>query len=90
MFPGPESGDNTSLEHALSHIKYYLQITNNTSVRISNKTQKQWNSELETLLKDKKFRNIIQRLINIDNTEVALKNLLVLNLVRNFCKQLMK
>lgn len=82
LFPGPESSDISNLKHALDHIEYYLKISN-PAENISMKAKKQWNSELETLLKDKKFANVIQRLVDIDNSEVTLKNLLV-NLVRSF------
>lgn len=79
LFAGTESSDQgpLDLDHALKHIEYYFRIPNNASVKISAKLKKQWNTDLEILLKEKKFRNIIQRLIDIDSTEVSLKNLLV-------------
>lgn len=81
LFPGPEliNEGTSNLEHALSHIEYYLTISN-PSTKISTKAKKQWNSEVETLLQEKKFKNVIQRLVDIDNSEVTLKNLLVFNL----------
>lgn len=87
LFPGPENDNNPTsyLAHALNHIEYYLNIPNNAKVKISTKVKKQWNMELETLLRDRKFEKIIQRVLSIDNTEVALKNLLVCKL-KVFCK----
>lgn len=79
LFPGPETSTekNSNLDHALNHIEHYLKIPNKTNVKISEKAKKQWNCDLETIIQDKKFRKIIQRLVHIDNTEATLKNLLV-------------
>lgn len=78
LFPGPEIvSKTTDLEHAISHINYYLKIDNSTNSKILTKMKKEWNLNLDALLENKKFRNIIERLVDVDNSEAALKNLLV-------------
>ncbi|CAH1968230.1 unnamed protein product [Acanthoscelides obtectus] len=63
---------------AVNKIEYYLKLPEgNKKLQINTAVAKQWNRNLNNLLKEKKFRNVIQRLIDLDNSEAMLKDFLV-------------
>lgn len=77
LYPGPEEGRTSELDFALGRIKWYLSIPDKSSLKLSSSAKKQWNTTLEILLSDKKFKNIIQRLIDLELNENILKNILI-------------
>lgn len=68
-----------SLDYALEKLEYYLIISENFGYKINPEVKNKWNSNVHNILKDKKFKNIIQRLVEIDTSERTLKNILVNN-----------
>ncbi|KAJ8960326.1 hypothetical protein NQ318_004060, partial [Aromia moschata] len=77
LFPC-DNGDNTesTLDRTLKRIEYYLLIPEKSKVNINSATKKHWNKNVKALLEEKKFKNAIQRLVDIDLNERTLKNIL--------------
>ncbi|KAJ8985937.1 hypothetical protein NQ317_010694 [Molorchus minor] len=75
LFPCDENINIEShLDHMLKRIEYYLMIPED--LKMNSMIKKQWNTDLKNLLVDKKFKNVIQRLADIDLNERTLKNIL--------------
>nr|CAH7713286.1 unnamed protein product [Callosobruchus chinensis] len=73
-----QTSKSDGLDAALDRIEDYLRLPEESmKLKINNAAAKQWNKNLTNLLKDKKFKNVIQRLIDIDNSEAMLKDFLV-------------
>ncbi|VEN35683.1 unnamed protein product [Callosobruchus maculatus] len=73
-----QTSKSDALEDVLRKIEDYLRVPEGSVKLKTNDTlTKQWNKSLTNLLKDKKFKNVIQRLIDIDNSESMLKDFLV-------------
>ncbi|XP_050297559.1 origin recognition complex subunit 4 [Anthonomus grandis grandis] len=78
LYSGPEEKSEISdIDFALNRIKWYLEIPNKAEIKISTIVRDQWNSHIQSLIVDKKFRNVIERLIDIDLNENMLRNILV-------------
>ncbi|XP_018577250.1 origin recognition complex subunit 4 isoform X2 [Anoplophora glabripennis] len=82
LYPCKEDCDYISrLEHTLTKIEYYLSLPEDMKFKINSTLKKQWNKTLKGLLADKKFRAVIQRLVDIDLNERTLKNILNLEII---------
>ncbi|CAH1116523.1 unnamed protein product [Phaedon cochleariae] len=77
LFPDSDVQEDYTLECKIKQIEGYLMLPEvKSEININNNIRKNWNSHLDSLLGDKKFRNIIQRLVDIDISRIALKNFL--------------
>ncbi|CAG9763710.1 unnamed protein product [Ceutorhynchus assimilis] len=79
LYPGPEENSEISdLDFALDRLKYYLEIplSEKNLAKTSSTVKKKWNTSIQTLLNDKKFKNIIQRLTDLELNENILKLIL--------------
>ncbi|XP_060520688.1 origin recognition complex subunit 4 [Cylas formicarius] len=78
LYPGVEETDQVSnLDYALERIRHYIKLPDEIRFESLNGTKNQWNSKIDVLLKDKKFRNIIQRLVDLDLNERTLRTILI-------------
>lgn len=78
IYPGPEDESKINqLDSVLVHIKWYLEIPYKARIKISENRRKEWNQALDLLLKDKKFKNIIQRLIDLELNFNSIKHFLL-------------
>ncbi|CAH0551731.1 unnamed protein product [Brassicogethes aeneus] len=75
LFPGQEDENKSNLDLYLEKIEYYLKLPG--SLKISAASKKAWNSNLEDIMNEKKFKNILQRIIDIDLSVHTLKNILI-------------
>lgn len=64
-------------EFALNRFAWYLELPPNSPVGITSKARDAWNLSVQELLKNKKFRAIAERMINLELSEQILKNALV-------------
>nr|XP_023016496.1 origin recognition complex subunit 4 isoform X2 [Leptinotarsa decemlineata] len=77
LFPGIENEEQSDLEHMLSKLEQYLLIPEKSDVKISMAVKKQWNADIKSLLNDKKFKSLMQRLSEIDISERTLRHILI-------------
>uniref|UniRef100_A0A6P7GXK2 Origin recognition complex subunit 4 n=1 Tax=Diabrotica virgifera virgifera TaxID=50390 RepID=A0A6P7GXK2_DIAVI len=76
LVPGLADPDK-ALEYMLDRVRYYLVLPDKCHSDISKSVKKNWNETVNKLVKDKKFKQLIQRLADIDVNESTLKNILV-------------
>nr|CAI5822513.1 unnamed protein product [Callosobruchus analis] len=67
-----------ALQVTLNKIEQYLRLPEDSiKLKINSSLIKQWSKNLTNLVNDKKFKNVIQRLTDIDNSDAMLKDFLV-------------
>ncbi|XP_970921.2 origin recognition complex subunit 4 [Tribolium castaneum] len=66
------------LDQRLARLQKYFLVPIQQSLNIVPSFKKQWNSSVHTLLKDRNFKSLMQRLIDLDLSERSLKNILLL------------
>lgn len=71
-----ENSGISNLEHTLSRIETYLKLPEG-KLKVSKQVIQAWNKDLQLLLKNKKFKNCIQRIVDVDLSERSVKNILV-------------
>ncbi|XP_050502687.1 origin recognition complex subunit 4 isoform X2 [Diabrotica virgifera virgifera] len=76
LVPGLADPDK-ALEYMLDRVRYYLVLPDKCHSDISKSVKKNWNETVNKLVKDKKFKQLIQRLADIDVNESTLKNILI-------------
>ncbi|XP_072382654.1 origin recognition complex subunit 4 isoform X1 [Diabrotica undecimpunctata] len=77
LVAGP-TDPNKALEYMLDRVRYYLVLPDKCRSDLSKSFKKNWNETIvEKLIKDKKFKQLIQRLVDIDVNESTLKNILI-------------
>lgn len=80
LFPGHSKDNKSSFELRTQRVKQLLTYTDNLTKEDSKKfgsDVKQWNKDIENLVKDKKFLDTMQQMYDITVDERDLKNLLV-------------
>lgn len=80
MFLGKDDDDDekrTELEYRLERLRHFLLIPKITDFKFTGSFRKEWNADIEMLLKKKNFKNLMERLLDIDLSERLLKNILV-------------
>ncbi|XP_025833386.1 origin recognition complex subunit 4 [Agrilus planipennis] len=65
-----------NLDHRINCILNYLQISKNDT-SLNKNVIKNWNNHLLVITEDKNFKNLMQRLLDIDLTERSLKTILI-------------
>jgi hypothetical protein len=75
LFLGEESGNN--LDHRLERLQQFLLIPSDAKLDVTPSFKKLWNNHIDLLLRDKNFKNAMQRLLDLDLSEKSLKNILV-------------
>lgn len=65
------------LDYAIQVISRHLRLPHKGWNFISKEKQEEWNNDLKLFLENKKFKAILQRIIDINNTEAIIKNILV-------------
>ncbi|KAK4884660.1 hypothetical protein RN001_000931 [Aquatica leii] len=68
--------ENNQIENRLQRIKDLLCLKHNEE--LSKNYVDEWNKAIQQLLKDKKFRNLMQRMLHVDSSDQTLKNMLIL------------
>ncbi|KAK9679739.1 AAA ATPase domain [Popillia japonica] len=71
------SGD-TTLDLYLDNIENYLLFTNDFKCNLPPEYKRQWNNSIIKLTSNKRFKILIQRLIDIDSNDSILKNILTM------------
>ncbi|KAI4467429.1 origin recognition complex subunit 4 [Holotrichia oblita] len=71
------SGD-TTLDLYLDNIENYLLFTNDFKCNMPAEYKRQWNNSILKLTSNKRFKILIQRLLDIDSNECILKNILTM------------
>ncbi|XP_044264223.1 origin recognition complex subunit 4 [Tribolium madens] len=66
------------LDQRLERLQKFLLISNHQSLDITPAFRKQWNSSVNTLLQNRNFKSLMQRLLDLDLSERSLKNILLL------------
>lgn len=80
LFPGKKDDSiSEALENRISRVRYYLSLPENKDCVLPISHKKQWNKSIKILTEDKKFRNLMQWLLDVDTSEHTLKNILVRN-----------
>lgn len=78
LFPGNEDSQISSLDNKIAQVTNYLTLSEPSKQdNLSIAVKKQWNKMVHCLTENKKFKSLIQRLIDIDMDEQTLKNVLV-------------
>lgn len=72
-----ENSEKSNLDYSLSRIQNYLKLPDDGNLKLNKSEIQHWNKALEKLLKEKKFKNCIQRIVDVDLSERTLKNILV-------------
>lgn len=80
LFPGGKS----LLEQRLKLIENLLLLEENNYKQPKTAYQKDWNKTIETLINNKKFKTLIQNLLDVDTSEQTIKNILVGNFHSKF------
>jgi origin recognition complex subunit 4 len=75
LFLGEEGGNN--LDHRLERLQQFLLIPSDAKLDVTPSFKKLWNNHIDLLLRDKNFKNAMQRLLDLDLSEKSLKNILV-------------
>ena len=73
-----ETRGQSNLEYRLERLKAFLLIHNDETLDVSASFKKEWNAHVGSLLKDKNFKSVMQRLLDVDLSEKSLKNILVI------------
>lgn len=78
LFPG--SSENVSLlNQRINHIKTLLLLSDSSckQQKVKAASQKNWNKSVESLVCNKKFKQLMQNLLEIDMTDQTIKNVMV-------------
>lgn len=74
LFPG-DCEDVSHLDQRLNQIQRMLMVDDKISKQI--KAKKDWNKSVEALVSNKKFKQLMQNLLDIDTSDQTIKNVLV-------------
>nr|XP_022913748.1 origin recognition complex subunit 4 [Onthophagus taurus] len=78
IFLSPGNDNNTlELKSLIERIGYFLMFSDDFKLNIPKKYRNEWNSCVKEILDNKKFMQLIQRLIDVDCDERCLKNILL-------------
>lgn len=78
LFPG-DCGNISHLNNRLNQIQRLLTLhdDNCKQEKVRNVFQKNWNKSVEALVTNKKFKQLMQNLLDIDSTDQTIKNIMV-------------
>lgn len=78
LFLGKDEDEKKSeLDYRLERLRQFLLIPKTTKLAFSATFRKEWNAHIEDLLEKSNFRNLMERLLDVDLSERVMKNILV-------------
>lgn len=78
LFPGCEHSASLVDNKIVQVTSYLLLPETDKQVNLPLVVKRQWNKMIEGLIENKKFKAIMQRLVDVDTDEQTLKNILVI------------
>lgn len=82
LFPG-NCGENSLLEQRLKQIENLLLLEEKNN-KLKSAFQRDWNKTIEAVINNKKFKTLMQNLLDVDTSEQTFKNVLVGSFNKNF------
>lgn len=69
--------DDSQLDRRIERLRQFLLIPNSEKLDVKPAFKKHWNLQINSLMEDKNFKSLMQRVLDLDLSETCLKNILV-------------